>query len=142
MNITTVHGYTLALIIDQLYGLPKMMNVGVYKLGEYNPQGQIPAGHELFLGDGEGFNNWRHKLPEETTEISIGIIIRIRRAGFRPFECIGQLEVTEDEQVITLTDDHQLMRMDGIKQFQQDVERELKAARLHFGSKKEDFNPQ
>ena len=114
MNITTVLGYALALVVDDMYGLPNPLTVGVWRLGDYNPAGKIPEDHKLFLGTGEGFNNWRHSFEEG--EDSIGVVVRIRLAGFYPFETLGQLSLIEGEQLLTLTDSYVLMPVDAIKQ--------------------------
>ena len=117
MNISTAVGYVLAFVVDPLYGLPKAMNVGVYRLGDYDPSGQIPPGHQLFLGTGEAFNAWRHKFDPNDGG-SIPVVIRIRLAGFSFFECIAQLEQNQrEEQHIMLADDHKLMAMTGIKEY-------------------------
>lgn len=117
MNIATTPGYVLAFVVDPLYGLPKPMTVAVYRLGDYDPSGQIPPGHQLFLGTGEGFNAWNHKFDPNDAG-SIPIVIRIRLAGFTFFECIAQLEQNQrEEQHIVLADDYKLMRIDGIKEF-------------------------
>jgi len=120
MNITTVPGYALALVVDDLYGLPHPLTVGVWRLGDYNPRGKLPESHKLFLGTGEGFNNWKHKFEEG--EESIGVVIRIRLAGFYGFESLGQLSLIEgEEQILTLSDNHVLMSIDGVKQLEQDL---------------------
>ena len=74
MELDTLPGYVLAFVVDPLYGLPKPVTVGIWRLGDYNPAGQIPKEYELFLGTGEGFNNWRHKFDEN--EDSIGVVVR------------------------------------------------------------------
>jgi hypothetical protein len=123
VNISTVPGYALALVVDQLYGLPKGVTVGVWRLGDYDPSGQLPEENKLFLGTGEAYNNWKHRFDPNDAG-SIPVVIRIRHGGLYPFECIGQLEeIVEEEygetvtkQYITLADDHKLMPWDAIKE--------------------------
>jgi hypothetical protein len=131
MEIDTVPGYTLAFVVDTLYGLPKQMTVGVWELGDYDPTGQLPESHKLFLGTGEGFNNWKHQFEEG--EESTGVVVRIRQAGFIHFESLGQLSRNHrDEQWLTFTDAHMLMPMKSIEYIRKNWLDHLLAVRNHL----------